>query len=439
MLDNKPFWSCSDLQNSAYLAPSQVRACCQRFFVNGKQEGDVILLDTEKGDLVSSEAILNAKQSLIRRINNKEKTACFGCPYLQRDDWEPIEKLELKHLSLEYHSVCNLKCTYCSEEYYGGKLAQYDIKELITQFKNQGVLDGCDSVVWGGGEPVLDPDFESILALIMERIAPKYLRFFTNSVRHNAILQELIDKEKIFITTSIDAGSRSAYKSIRGFDRLDKVYVNLRKYASVKPERLTIKYIFTDGNVTSNEISSFIEYIKLNELRGCNFQISFDFTKEVIEKSEYLCLIELYSKLQELKVYSVFLDDLIWQRLSANVQDDTEVLNELATSGLIRSLATANSNDKIVIWGTGSMADFLVEKSSFFRRFNLAYFVAGNSMNSPLGTEELKFGKRIYQPSKLLLDDSRIVIAAAQQFPVILKEIESLGIPKSRIISGIVL
>jgi GGDEF domain-containing protein len=102
-MDNHEFWSCKDLQGSLYLAPSQVRACCQRFFVDGKQQGDVVLLDTEKGDLVTIESISHAKNDLIRKINEKERTPCFQCPYLEKKKWDKKEILEMADRMM-YHA-----------------------------------------------------------------------------------------------------------------------------------------------------------------------------------------------------------------------------------------------------------------------------------------------------------------------------------------------
>ena len=92
-MDNNEFWSCKDLQGSLYLAPSQIRTCCQRFFVDGKQQGDVVLLNIEKGDAVSVENILKAKNNLIKKINDKEKTPCYKCPYLEKKNWKVNQNL----------------------------------------------------------------------------------------------------------------------------------------------------------------------------------------------------------------------------------------------------------------------------------------------------------------------------------------------------------
>ena len=37
--------TCKDLENSLYVAPNEIRACCKRFFYEGKMRGDAKLLD----------------------------------------------------------------------------------------------------------------------------------------------------------------------------------------------------------------------------------------------------------------------------------------------------------------------------------------------------------------------------------------------------------
>ena len=41
----KKTYGCEDLQGSIYFAPNVLRHCCQRFFVNGKMQGDVDRID----------------------------------------------------------------------------------------------------------------------------------------------------------------------------------------------------------------------------------------------------------------------------------------------------------------------------------------------------------------------------------------------------------
>ena len=79
----------------------------------------------------------------------------------------------LKLLSVEQHSFCNLRCTYCSEMFYGGKKPQYDVWGFASKLSQEGSFHNCRQVVWGGGEPTLDKSFENIFKTIQKNAKPK--------------------------------------------------------------------------------------------------------------------------------------------------------------------------------------------------------------------------------------------------------------------------
>lgn len=160
-------WSCTDLHHSIFLAPDQVRTCCKRFFVDGNIKGDVPLLDIAKSTFTSAN-ILSAKRHLHDQINKGEATLCDGCPFMEFKDWGPLDRLDIYYMSMEYHSVCNLKCTYCSETYYGGSQPQYDVVALVKELLEGKVLENCKTIVWGGGEPVVDKNFTPLIEMLSE-------------------------------------------------------------------------------------------------------------------------------------------------------------------------------------------------------------------------------------------------------------------------------
>ncbi len=140
--------SCKYIQKSVYCAPNEIRACCQRYFVDGKLKGDVSLVTVNEKRNVSYKEIIEAKKSLVRGINNGTDERCNGCPYLKLDNWPEIENEELGGISIENHSVCNMRCTYCSEIYFGGIKPQYDIDFLLSDIP--GVSTDLH-IAWGGG------------------------------------------------------------------------------------------------------------------------------------------------------------------------------------------------------------------------------------------------------------------------------------------------
>lgn len=234
-------WSCTDLHHSLFLRADEVRTCCKRFFVDGERRGDVVLYDFAGQGPLELEDIVLAKRALHRDLNSGRPSACDGCDFMSFEKWGSIDPLDIRYLSIENHSVCSMKCTYCGPEYFGGLKEKYDTRATIDSLLEVGALDNCDTVVWGGGEPVIGRAFDTMLNTIAEKTNQAEQRVLTNSVRTSKAVKELIAQGRVAVTTSIDAGSPQTFKSIRGLDAMERVLCNLRSYAEVDPSRVTVK------------------------------------------------------------------------------------------------------------------------------------------------------------------------------------------------------
>ena len=430
-------WSCIDLHHSVFLAPNQVRTCCKRFFVDGEMRGDVTLLDLSKSDSshVSSESILEAKQKLFAKINSGEKSDCDGCPFLEFKEWGPLMNLEVKYLSLEYHSVCNLRCSYCSETYYGGKKPKFDVNALIESLLNQNALNGCNTVVWGGGEPVLDKGFAPLIEKLVNRLPGATHKVLTNAVRYSETVEHLLAEDKISITSSVDAGTDETFTLVRGRPRLRETLANLEKYAFANSSKVTIKYIFTEGNSSIEEVKAFVSRVQEFNLIKCNFQISSDFKKEKISLDDAILMIAMYGLLTDAGCRLVFFDDLLRIRLDEiHAHSEKLIKSKIAEMGLGHVLADEASYKSVAIWGAGWMAKYLLEKTSFFKHVNVEFFV--DSTPSKIGGRFLD--RDILAPSALLDSDIPVVIAAVQGFPIIYRAFSTLGIDESRLIKELI-
>ena len=65
-MKNKKFYSCEDLQGSIYFGPNALRHCCQRFFVNGKMQGDVEILKVKSNNDINVQDIISEKKKLLK-------------------------------------------------------------------------------------------------------------------------------------------------------------------------------------------------------------------------------------------------------------------------------------------------------------------------------------------------------------------------------------
>ena len=86
-------------------------------------KGDIILCKVINGE--DPEAILgkiqSKKRQIVAALNTDEGyNDCNGCPHIHEREWgNETKDGSVRYLSLEYHSICNMRCDYCSEAYYG--------------------------------------------------------------------------------------------------------------------------------------------------------------------------------------------------------------------------------------------------------------------------------------------------------------------------------
>ena len=439
-MDKQNFFSCEDIQESLYLAPSSIRVCCKRFFVNGVRKGDVELLTiSDPINDLSPEKIYERKLNLIETINSSKENVCSGCPYLRKSAWG-LPKIVPSHLSLEYHSVCNLKCEYCSDVYYGGESANYDVHKILKEMVTSHSIDQLKSVVWGGGEPFLDPKKEEVfdaLEVLLDNNSKVNLRVFSNSIRYDERFKFMLDKYEVYLTTSIDAGTEITYKAVRGKNKLHKVLENLVKYSENKPQNITIKYIFTKSNSTQLEINEFVSLIQQYGLLQCNFQISIDFNLDLISIENFQSCVALYSELRNLGAYSVYLDDLVWLRLRKFYHSNKiKLATHFKALEQKNILASNLNNEEIVIWGAGGIGLDIMRNSIFIKQNKIAAFVDSRFKDVD---NQLFNGIPVLPPSYLKSNQCYIIIAAAQNYPSILRDFDNLQLNRNRIITSLVL
>lgn len=425
-------WSCYDLHNSLFLGPEEIRTCCKRFFDEGKMKGDVVLT---KNDF-TIENILNQKKRIFSEINQGKSEECNNCPFLEFKKWDKINDLKIEHMSIEYHSVCNMKCIYCSDTYYGNKKPIYDIELFIDDIVNNNSLKECKSIVWGGGEPTLDKSFNLLFNKINNKFKNVKQKVITNSTIFIEDLYTAISNNEITITTSIDAGTPENFSQIRNSNKFFQVLENLKKYSFKCPENVTIKYILMEENSSIEELDSFIHYIQRYKLEKNKFQISFNFKINKID-SKYISLaIYLYSKLKEIGTSLIFLDDLFLQRIKIESEKTyIEIFQSLEKLHCDDLLFDYKKFPEIIIWGAGNTTKDLLNNSFALKQTKVLYLVDNNQekIGNFLLNHEIK------DPSSLLKDDTPVYIAGYENYFKIYNQYIKLGLDIKNIIKGIIL
>jgi len=432
----KMFKTCKHLEDSLYVAPNEIRACCQRFFYDGKMRGDAKLLQIKENITPSATNIKEAREKLFNEIQDDKNEDCKGCIFLTDTEKKPNFNSKISHLSIEHHSVCNLRCNYCSKIYYGGKKSKYNVVEFISYLSKSNSLDNCDQVVWGGGEPTLDKSFKEILEDIHKHANPKiYHRVFTNAVRYSDAVTKFLEKGLIKITTSIDAGTEETFKIVRGRAKFKNVFENLKTYSKVDATKITVKYIFTDENHNEKEIDAFVDNCLKYDLKNCNYQISLNYKNSNLEFKILKSITYLFSTLFKNNIKKIFLDDHIMIRFSSLTSFELlELKTYLTENNTADILIDPLKIKDMIIYGAGNIAREIISKTNFFKTIENYDLVDGDK--SIIGKS--LFSKKIMSPSIIKNDNRNIFIATAQSYDDVYKNILSLKDNDKNIISGLI-
>lgn len=424
--------SCIYLQRAVYLAPNEIRACCQRFFFKNRMKGDVALISLDKPRDVDFEEVLAAKEDLIAKINDGSDDRCDGCPELKVADWAPVREETIDVVSIENHSVCNMRCSYCSDTYYGGLRPQYDPERLLS-----GMPVGKDlHIAWGGGEPVVGRGFEALFDSVARDLKPRTQRVFTNSLMHSKSLQTALDERRTSITTSVDAGTEETFRAVRGVAGLERVLANLRRYSERCPDLVTVKYIITGRNKELPELDAFTGRIAALGLTRCNFLISTDFKNENLPDDWVAAILILYFLLSRAGAAIVTFDDHVSKRVLK--MDPRDLRGAVGNSfpeeyerifGDMEQAVRYHAERDVIVWGTGAFADLLFRSSRGLRGMKIIGVVDGN----PHRWGEWYRGHQVRSPDMVLESDASVVIASANFYGEIANKLISMGVEPKRI------
>ena len=426
--------SCKDIESSLYIAPNEIRACCQRFFYKNEMRGDAKLLDIKDGKIPSAQNISYARSNLFESIQKNESESCNGCPFLYETDDKPNFDNQINHLSIEHHSVCNLRCTYCSETYYGGKRSKYDVAKFIQYLNEQKSFKNCKQVVWGGGEPTLDKTFDIIVEEINKYADPKlYHRVFTNSARYHPSIVKFLRKGLIKIVTSIDAGTQDTFKKVRGRDKFYEVLNNLKSYSSINPSHVTVKYIFTDDNLKLKEIDSFVENCTKFELSQCCYQISMNYKNDKLLLDYLKSILYLMSKLKNNNIKKFFCDDHIAARFKILNDNEKSDINEFCKTHNISDIIINNNLKNISIFGAGDITNNIINKTLNDEEVNKIE-IFDSDINKVGKTIR---GIKIQHSKEIVKSNNDIYISVAQSYDEIYSYLMSKKISPNKIVSGL--
>ena len=325
-----------------------------------------------------------------------------------------------------------MKCTYCSDTYYGGVRPQFDIMQFVDSVER---VSPDLHIAWGGGEPTALKEFDKVFSSAQERFHPKTQRVFTNSLKFSPTIKQALDARKISITTSIDAGTPGTFETIRRSVGFTKVLKHLSEYSTTSPDLVTIKYIFTKENHSPEELESFIREMEHHDLLQCSFLLSTDYK---IEKDIFKYLnniMYLYFLLQDRNVGALSLDDHIFARLkkvgfSTLKEAEFGNGNSQDIKVKIQQYLDRFAGSDVILWGTGEFARRLLRNTSFRQKFNVVEVVdpTRDRHGRDFG------GYEVYPVTNVTKSDMNIVIGSVNFYGEVFNELKRMNVDKSRVV-----
>lgn len=288
--------TCRKLESGLFLGIDGLRSCARGALLPPL----FCTRDEIVSGVVSKELIVERRKQCIAMLNDTHSNMdCKRCLMVEHKRYGDIDFARLGHIDLQHYTICNLRCSYCSyarsNQHYP---PQYDALMVLRMFAPTDV-EWNAHVDFAGGEPTLLENLNEYLEFF--RSSRIRVLMHTNAVRfHQAIYDGLVNGSLYWVTTSLDAGTPTTYKKLRGTDNYLQVMENLSRYAvagSKGKGMLSIKYIFCESNCSDDDIAGFA-YAML-ALRPQQVWLTFDFSPLSLHQAEhdYSNQIEAYAKL----------------------------------------------------------------------------------------------------------------------------------------------
>lgn len=242
--------SCAWIEDGAFISTKTVNMCCMEGVGNS---GSPVLFNLAD-ESVSAERIIEARRTL-RIANQSANAPCQGCYELKSQQWKAKDYIQFVAIAGFMH--CNLACGYCTSYHFNPQDRGGDILHIIQEWIASGALRAGSSIDWGGGESTLHKDFEAVAELAFANKVRMLV--FTNATGYSAALGEGLAKGLATIVCSVDAGTAETYFKIKAKDLFNRVWANLARYAGIRPDLVTLKYIIMESNCTAREIREFVK------------------------------------------------------------------------------------------------------------------------------------------------------------------------------------
>jgi molybdenum cofactor biosynthesis enzyme MoaA len=193
---------------------------------------------------------------------------CQGCSEIKSSYW--AKNRRVKHLSLLFKSLCNIKCVYCIDKKYLEGLKSKELiksaEKAISFFKyleKNNNINKETFIYLVSGELSIHPHCDEIL----ESIKNYPLFIATNAVVYSENIAGILKKGNSVVYSSIDAGTKESFEKIKSADAFDNVCENIKRYS--ENGFVELKYMIIPGiNDNKEDINGFFNLCKKNKIKS---------------------------------------------------------------------------------------------------------------------------------------------------------------------------
>ena len=355
--------SCKYIEMGSCFEPEGIHCCIQ----GSVKSPLIITADEIRNGTVDHEMVVRRRRDLFTAINDPAVGApdpCRTCANLKPTKYRNVsfdylggEKLTAG-INIQHYTDCNQRCKYCQwtvDDYF--VKPQYNPLEYMDVFRKKGKLRGNNWIDFSGGEPSMLKNFDEFLGYLLDNNMGTVV-VYSNSVIFSQSIYNALKRNRIILTTSLDAGTASTYKKVRAMNAWPTVIRNLIRYRNSGTKGLWLKYIITEDNRTDDDLWGFV--MAMLAIRPDKIQICPDFPygerelpKETVEfAARMFHILERLTGIKPID-YSIDFGDPKWVKyhedLAAAIQElakknpygDDERFQELKPSSTKRNLIFA--------------------------------------------------------------------------------------------------
>ena len=272
----KKHLSCDWAEHGINFQYDEIKTCCMCFHEGGFQP-PIPYLNTTNFDI---KKYFKSKKN-IRKLHRSGKIHkyCKGCMNLKEGFWDKDDYIS--HINFDNSTYCSSNCCYCftheKKEEYNSK-PPIPILPIVKELMAKKQLLPKGEVMFGGGEPTENPEFEELLTLLMNKGFP-YFKIHSSGIKYSKAIERCLNEDKADLIISVDAGTEETYKKIKNITAFEKVWENLQKYSQKQNQNKTqvkAKYLIVPGyNDNQKDIDDFFSQVARCQIKAVRVDIEY--------------------------------------------------------------------------------------------------------------------------------------------------------------------